>query len=191
MTTQVLPIRTAGEAPLNALTPGPRVKDYDVNAFAPADDSLRGQLTEWPKVRESMFAGHARFTLRNNKTGARYTYQVKAKKEELQAALAKPDIDVTYFISLLRGADNQADYKYLGVLRKPGKFFLTSASRLPRTSPSVKALIWFLGVMSQERVGLGKTLEFWHEGRCARCGRVLTVPESVLRGMGDDCAGRL
>ena len=187
---------------------GPRVKDYDVNAFAPADDSLRGQLTEWPKVRAFMFAGNARFTLRSAKTGCRYTYQVKAKKEELQAAQLRaehkradnsnsdptlPDIDVTYFVSLLRGSDNVADYKYLGVLRKPGTFYITPASRLPRTSPSMKALIWFLDVMRLERTGLGKTLEFWHEGRCARCSRLLTVPKSINDaafngGYGPECA---
>ena len=187
---------------------GPRVKDYDVNAFAPVDDSLRGQLTEWAAIRKFMLAGNARFTLRNNKTGMRYTYQVKAKKEELQAAQLRaehkradnsnsdptlPDIDVTYFVSLLRGSDNVADYKYLGVLRKPGTFYITPASRLHRSSPSVRALVWFLDVMRLERTGLGKTLEFWHEGRCAKCGRALTVPKSINDaafngGYGPECA---
>ena len=175
------------------LSSGPKVKDYDVNAFAPVDDSLRGQLTEWAAIRKFMLAGNARFTLRSAKTGCRYTYQVKAKKEELQAAQEKLDVDVTYFVSLLRGSDNVADYKYLGVLRKPGTFYITAASRLQRSSPSVKALIWFLDVMSQERAGLGKTLEFWYEGRCARCGRPLTVPKSINDaafngGYGPECA---
>ena len=172
-------------------SPGLRVKDYTANAFAPAPEALRGQLTDWAAVRAFLFAGNARFTLRSAKTGMRYTYQVKAKKEELAAAREKPDVDVTYFVSLLRGSDNCADYKYLGVLMRPGRFFITVASRLPRTSPSVRALVWFLDVMGAERPGLGKAIEFWHEGRCCRCGRLLTVPESIARGMGDDCAGRM
>jgi hypothetical protein len=179
-----------GKMSATCVPPGPQVKDYTANAFAPAPEALRGQLTEWPAVREFIFAGNARFTLRSIKTGMRYTYQVKAKKEELTAAREKPDIDVTYFISLLRGSDNQADYKYLGVLRKSGKFFITSASRLPRTSPSVKALVWFCEAMVAGKDVFGKGLEVWHEGRCCRCGRLLTVPESIARGMGEDCAGR-
>jgi hypothetical protein len=34
---------------------------------------------------------------------------------------------------------------------------------------------------------LGRLLEVWHEGRCGRCGRALTVPESVERGIGPEC----
>lgn len=32
--------------------------------------------------------------------------------------------------------------------------------------------------------------EVWHEGRCGRCGRKLTVPESIETGIGPDCAKR-
>jgi hypothetical protein len=31
-------------------------------------------------------------------------------------------------------------------------------------------------------------LEVWHEGRCGRCGRRLTVPESIESGLGPECA---
>jgi hypothetical protein len=30
-------------------------------------------------------------------------------------------------------------------------------------------------------------LEIWHEGRCGRCGRKLTVPESIHNGYGPEC----
>ena len=30
--------------------------------------------------------------------------------------------------------------------------------------------------------------EVWHEGRCGKCGRVLTVPESLILGLGPECA---
>jgi hypothetical protein len=33
-------------------------------------------------------------------------------------------------------------------------------------------------------------LEVWHEGRCGACGRRLTVPESIERGLGPECYGR-
>ena len=31
-------------------------------------------------------------------------------------------------------------------------------------------------------------LEVWHEGRCGRCNRALTVPESIASGIGPECA---
>jgi hypothetical protein len=30
-----------------------------------------------------------------------------------------------------------------------------------------------------------------HEGRCGKCGRLLTVPESVETGIGPECAKRM
>jgi hypothetical protein len=31
----------------------------------------------------------------------------------------------------------------------------------------------------------------WHEGRCGRCGRRLTVPESIESGYGPECIGKI
>ena len=41
-----------------------------------------GQLVTWEAVRAFIFAGNARFTLRSLRTGARYTYRVRAKKAD-------------------------------------------------------------------------------------------------------------
>lgn len=37
---------------------------------------------------------------------------------------------------------------------------------------------------------LGK-VEVWHEGSCGRCGRKLTVPESIANGLGPECAEKV
>jgi hypothetical protein len=158
--------------------------------YKPTADNLRGQLTTWPAIRKFMFAGNARFTLRSLKTGMRYTYQVRVSKQDLKD-LAKKD-DPAYFVSLLRGSDNVKDYKYLGCLHG-ARFFITAASRLPRTSPSVQALLWFLDAMEKQKDVLGSAIEFWHEGRCCHCGRTLTVPKSIKDaafngGYGPECA---
>ena len=162
----------------------------------------RGMLSTWPAVRTYIFAGNSRFTLVSRKTGVRFTYRVKVKKEDLerlrQFAGEFTEADVTFFVSLLRGPDNTSDYAYMGVLRRgPMRFFLTEASRVKRTTDSVTALLWFLDAMDNNRdVLVGSApknlarLEVWHEGRCGRCGRVLTVPKSVMDGMGPECAGR-
>lgn len=150
---------------------------------------LYGRLATWEAVRAFIFAGNARFTLRSLRTGARYTYRVRAKKADVEAGLAGEAL--TYFVETLRGPDNTADYRYLGVLRQPGRFWFTVASQQRRDSASAQALIWALNAMRCGRAVLGVQLEVWHEGRCGRCGRALTVPESVGRGMGPECAGRM
>lgn len=151
-----------------------------------ADDFV-GRLTTWHAIEEFLWAGRAHFTLLSLKNnGMRYTYRVDAKKEDVAAKLA----DVTYFLKLLRGPDNAADYLYMGVLRKPGRFFVTSASKVTRRAPSVTALLWFLDKMERKRDVLGSQVDFWHTGRCGRCGRLLTVLSSVALGLGPVCDGR-
>jgi hypothetical protein len=175
----------------------------------------RGQLTDWDAVRAYVFAGKAVFTLHNPKTGVRLTYKVTAKKEDLKAvartqssrvlengmgpvdaeaeAYLREDY-IVYFVNLLRGPDNTKDFAYMGVLRKPGSFFITTKSQVTRHPTSYKALVWFLDAMRNGREILGgKPLEFWHSGRCGCCARLLTVPESVSRGIGPECfkMGRL
>jgi hypothetical protein len=144
------------------------------------NEDHRGQLRNWPVVREFVFAGRAVFTLRSVKTGMRFTYRVKVKKTD-------PEV---FFVETLRGPDNTRDYRYAGLLRRPGTFFITTRSQVLRTAASVKALVWFLDAMVNDRAVLGPTLEVWHEGRCCCCGRTLTVPESVEDGIGPECRRR-
>lgn len=173
-----------------------------------------GLLSTWPVVEEFIFAGNATFTLRSTKTGARFTYIVRVKKEDLRRFEAerrlvdtarrngtlldfRPDMtgdQVTYFVNLLRGPDNTADFAYMGVLRRdPARFFWTAASgRVGRGAPAFKALMWMLDVMANKHPNVsGSSLEVWHEGRCGACGRKLTVPESIAAGLGPECAGRM
>lgn len=163
-----------------------------------ASGRKRGQLTTWPAIREFLFAGQAMFTLVSLKTELRFTYKVRAKKqdvEELARRTAAGEVTeeefVCYFVNLLRGPDNTADFAYLGVLRKPGRFFITPKSRVTKHPGSHKALVWFLDALKTDRQDvIGKQLEFWHTGRCGCCGRLLTVPDSVERGIGPECARR-
>jgi hypothetical protein len=38
---------------------------------------------------------------------------------------------------------------------------------------------------------LPNIVEVHHNGHCARCGRMLTVPESLYTGFGPDCAQQI
>ena len=126
------------------------------------------------------FGGNARFTLKSEATGKRYTYRVSKAK----------DRDDMYFASLLTGPDNTSDYEYLGFLKTGGGISMLIAGKKGNPAhPAYKALDWALGHLS--RGNMPDKLEFWHEGRCARCARVLTDPVSIERGLGPECAGKV
>lgn len=153
-------------------------------------EDKRRCLTSWADIHQVVFGGNSRFTLVSTKTGARFTYRVTAKKyktPEDQKALAK--YGQSWFVSLLRGPDNGADYAYMGVMDNGG-FHATKNSRVGREADSHKAFDFFLKRM---RAG-GRpcsTMQFWREGRCYRCGRALTVPHSIEVGLGPECEGRM
>lgn len=137
-------------------------------------------------------AGNAYFTIRSQKTGQRYTYRVSRAKPNAgycQWCKAEPCRCVPpYFVSLLSGPENTSDYTYLGMIRDR-VFRLTRASKMNETSGPVRAFRWVYERLVRRE--LPPQTEIWHEGRCGRCGRMLTVPESVAAGIGPECAGKL
>lgn len=138
--------------------------------FSKADEVVRFAL-----------AGNARVTLVSRKSGKRYTYRIKrapAKKE------GGPD---AWWVSVLVGPENTKDYLYMGTIWEPG-FGLTrtSGSKVTEGDPRWIAFSdsWDWLVEGEMPPGV----EVWHDGRCGRCGRELTVPESVASGLGPECA---
>jgi hypothetical protein len=130
-------------------------------------------------------AGHAVFTLQGR--SSRFTYQVTRKDPEPGSRYTDP----AFFISLLTGPDNTSDFTYLGMLNpETGAVRLTRASRLTDESPAVSAIRWAFGLLwtGQE---LPPPARIYHEGQCGRCGRRLTTPESIERGLGPECAGKV
>ena len=128
-------------------------------------------------------AGKAIFTVSNGK-GEHYTYKI-TKKE------AQGNYPAAHFVSLLTGPDNTSDYTYIGMLDVlTGMVRTTAKSRLQRDSKPVRVINWTLGlVWSGADLPEGYNLQ--HEGRCGRCGRALTVPESIASGLGPECAGKI
>lgn len=140
------------------------------------------QLSDPEKIRVFALAGRARLTLVSERTGQRFTYQVKAKKDK------EGNFTDFYFVSVLTGPQNTSDYTYLGCVRD-GSFVHDRLYRVGPEAPSRKAFAWFWA-----RLNKGRELsecECWHEGRCGRCGRLLTVPESIESGLGPKCAGAM
>lgn len=158
-------------------------------AMAEDTRSMHGQLKDAETALEYITAGNAYFTLRSKKTGTRYTFRVnKPKDDDNQKTYRPANLVERYFVALLSGPQNTDDYTYLGMIQD-NVFRLTKASRMNMDSTPVKAFSWAFARLVQRE--LPEQLEIWHDGRCGRCGRKLTVPESVERGIGPECAGKM
>lgn len=146
-----------------------------------------GKITSAADARQFILAGNATVTLVSVKTGTRFTYKIKAA--------VNPD-DEIFFVSLLNGPDNEADFKYLGRIAR-GIFW--AGRKTPRPgdigpgAPASQAFTWAWKALRLTDDGgtVPPQLEIWHEGRCGRCNRKLTVPSSIENGLGPECAGKV
>jgi len=122
-----------------------------------------------------ILAGKATVTLVSVSTGVRFTFKV-----------TQPRDDAPHFVKVLTGSDNTSDYGFLGTVFDRETYRHGRRSRIGQDAPSARAWAWFWG-----RLTGGQdlsALEIWHEGKCGRCGRKLTVPESIATGIGPVCA---
>lgn len=149
-----------------------------------------GNLRSAAAALQFILAGNAYFTVRSAKTGVRYTFRVSlgncqtCSKQQACVCPRRPP----YFVNLLTGPENTSDYSYLGMITNK-QFRLTRASKMKMDSVPVKAFCWVLEHLVGSK--LPPQTEIWHEGRCGRCGRMLTVPESIEAGLGPECAGKV
>jgi hypothetical protein len=125
-------------------------------------------------------------------TGGNATFTVQSKTGEYRTfKVRQPRPEMPYFVSLLTGPCNESAYTYMGILTpdKPEMVRLTAKSKVTEDSLAVKIVRWAL-----RQVWDGKTLpegyQIRHEGKCGCCGRKLTTPESLDRGIGPECAKR-
>jgi hypothetical protein len=125
-----------------------------------------------------LLAGNAHVTFRNSETNNRYTYKIRVSKN-----------GTVHFVSVLYGSDNDSDYTYIGCIFDKFKFKITKSSKLKEDDVRVKVFQYVFGNIL--RNSLPDNIEVWHEGRCGRCGRLLTVPESIESGFGPECIGLL
>ena len=133
-----------------------------------------------PAIPLFVTAGNATFTLVSAKTGTRFTFKVRVAK----------DNQSMHFVSVLTGPDNQNDYKYLGYVRRGVYFHGGAKAKIGQDAPSAKAFAWFWQAAVAKRCET-PSLQVFHEGACGRCGRPLTVPQSIETGFGPECAGKM
>jgi hypothetical protein len=153
----------------------------DLSPIERAVEPMRGKLTDAVTARQYMRAGNATVTLKSKKTETRFTYRLRAS-----------DDGNATFVGVLTGSDNESQYSYLGRIWRDVFY---QGRRVPRAgditsdAPSMKAFAWTWKQLVQGK--LPDSLEIYHEGSCGRCGRKLTVPESIARGIGPECYSKM
>lgn len=135
-------------------------------------------------AKQFALAGNATFTVVSKRSGQRFTFKVR-----------QPSETAPHFVSLLSGPDNENDFQFLGTIFPDGNFRIGKKSRITPEAPSAKAFAWLWTHIDNNPIQIqGQTvnpldlIELHHEGRCCRCGRKLTVPESIESGIGPECA---
>ena len=125
--------------------------------------------------------GHATFTIQSEKTGDHRTF--KLKRTEPTPRFPTPAL----FASTLTGQDNENSYAYIGMVKEEtGELRLTRKSRRTDDSTDVKVLRFLLKHIWSDMMLPNATVR--HSGHCGRCGKTLTVPESLTSGIGPECA---
>jgi hypothetical protein len=141
---------------------------------------MSSYLLDLEKSKRFILAGKSTFTVVSKTTQKRYTYKIGSN-----------DTKTVFFVSYLNGSDNNTDYKYLGTIFKdnptPYKYFHSRKKTDPKSVVN-KTFEWVYNTIQSYNVSNFDKIEFWHECKCGRCGRKLTVPNSIESGLGSVCS---
>jgi|ETNvirnome_2_300_1030623.scaffolds.fasta_scaffold25049_2 hypothetical protein len=138
-------------------------------------------------ARRFIFAGNATVTLTSLATGTHFTFKVRKKDVD--------DADAPFFVSVLNGGCAAPpaywpNYMYIGfVPAAPGSALVAGRKDHP-DAPSFKAFDWAIRHLL-EREEIPEQLTIQHEGKCCRCARKLTHPDSIASGIGPECATKM
>lgn len=179
----------------------------------PSRAGERAPLLDPADVRSFVLAGNARVTVVSRASGARFTFRVNKPQEARKARTAAQEArdagdsarasahearyrQAPWFVSVLTGDDNDTDYTWLAMVfpnerGEPARYVHPRKVRVGQNAPSARVSRWVWDRLLAGERGVADLLrqaEVWHEGRCGRCGRSLTVPESLRRGLGPVCA---
>jgi hypothetical protein len=142
---------------------------------------MTSNLANW---KQFVLAGKAIFTIQNTVTGNRFTFRV-TRHHDSQGHPTKINGQDTWWVSVLSGPDNPNHFTYMGAVIGE-EFRTTKRSKVGEDADSFKVFTWLNAYLQSEHP-LPEQVTINHEGRCGRCGRRLTVPESIESGYGPEC----
>lgn len=149
------------------------------------EKETKHQLTS-ETLKDFLFAGTAIFTVVNEKTNNRFTFRVR--KAGWGTSNVKSDI---FYISVLTGSDNNSCYTFLGSYfgGKNQMYRHSPKSKIGSSAVSNKVINWFFQQYFKNP-NVYTTVKVYHSGKCGKCGKKLTTPESIKSGLGPYCGKR-
>lgn len=136
-----------------------------------------------------ILAGKSRFTLTSKVSGTSFTFKVDAPKNRETGEVDRSIL----FVKVLTGPDNSwnGDWDFIGFIRPQTGIhprLMGGWKGKPGTSAFL-AMDWTLHMLQGGEIP--DTLEIRHEGKCGRCGRTLTRPDSIDSGFGPECSSKV
>jgi len=140
-------------------------------------------FTDAKTALDFILAGQSRFTLTSKVSGNSFTFKINAPKDR---ATGETDRSIL-FVKVLTGPDNSwdGDWMFIGFIRPQDTHVPLGGKKGHPDAPSFRALDWTLRQLAAGHIP--EALEIRHEGKCGRCGRALTRPESIDSGFGPEC----
>jgi hypothetical protein len=145
----------------------------------------RAEIKEPKDILNYIIGGKGTFTLENKTNGNRYTYKMR----RLPTDKIKEDMigKEPLFVSVMTGTDNERDYTFIGTLWEDSREFIHSKkSIIKENDKRTLGFNWLVGIVKNDN--FHPDMAFYHEGKCGSCGKKLTVPESIITGLGPVCA---
>jgi len=136
------------------------------------------------QFRNFIFAGRAIFTLENKTTGNYITFRVKNMKKD-----NKP-IPHMYVVECKVLGDGDYGHTLLGFLNLETKGFSSRVKNMGLTKDFVGFKTWVWLLQNLEVLERFDSLAIYHEDKSCKCGKPLTVPESITTGIGPECLKR-
>lgn len=154
--------------------------------------ALSGEIQNKDALR-FMLAGCSEFIMISGKTGKRLHYRLDKK----EAQNTKNDKDQTNktseqkFIYWLNVGINNGTLSYAGVLYFDSndhrfKFGKGARGTLTPDDIRVKSILYVLNNFVNQKYDIN--VKIMHIGKCGKCGKKLTDPESIMIGLGPVCA---
>lgn len=138
-------------------------------------------ITDGKHIHDFLVGGKAMFTIRSHKTGKHFTYKISKSKKIIGMYFVSIN---SYDKPLLNGSVGK--WSYIGVLTEEPNgelyFRTTQKSTIGRGDKRVDTFMWF--VRHHEHLF---NCDFFHIGKCGKCGRTLTDPTSIEIGLGPIC----
>lgn len=120
---------------------------------------------------EFIFAGKSEFKVKNTRTEKEFTFSVKKSKNK---------DDNFFFIKSLIGSE----LTYIGCVNERG-YIHGKKSNIKPDAQCVQVFKYIINKLTDS--SLPEFVEIYHNGRCGRCGRTLTVNDSIDKGIGPEC----